>query len=31
MQNVKLYERLAARAILQHPRELAIEALTVHP
>jgi 6-phospho-beta-glucosidase len=31
MQNVKLYERLAARAILQHSHELAIEALTVHP
>lgn len=31
MQTVKLYERLAARAILQRSRELAIEALTVHP
>jgi 6-phospho-beta-glucosidase len=31
MQTVKLYERLAAQAILQRSRELAIEALTVHP
>jgi len=31
MQSVKLYERLAARAILQKDRNLAIQALTVHP
>ncbi len=31
MQSVKLYERLAARSILQRSRELAYEALTVHP
>ncbi|HVU10775.1 MAG TPA: hypothetical protein VHD90_05830, partial [Phototrophicaceae bacterium] len=31
MQSVKLYERLAAQSILQRSRELAIEALTVHP
>jgi 6-phospho-beta-glucosidase len=31
MQTVKLYERLAAQAILQRSRELAVEALTVHP
>ncbi|MEO8395112.1 MAG: 6-phospho-beta-glucosidase, partial [Chloroflexota bacterium] len=31
MQTVKLYERLAAQSILQRSRELAIEALTVHP
>jgi 6-phospho-beta-glucosidase len=31
MQNVKLYERLGSQAILQKSRELAIEALTVHP
>lgn len=31
MQTVKLYERLAARAILERSRELAYEALTVHP
>jgi 6-phospho-beta-glucosidase len=31
MRTVKLYERLAARAILQQDRELGIEALTVHP
>ncbi len=31
MQTVKLYERLAAQAILQRSRDLAVEALTVHP
>ncbi|MCC6802865.1 MAG: 6-phospho-beta-glucosidase [Anaerolineae bacterium] len=31
MQSVKLYERLASRAILERSRELAYEALTVHP
>jgi 6-phospho-beta-glucosidase len=31
MQTVKLYERLAAQSILQRSRELAYEALTVHP
>jgi 6-phospho-beta-glucosidase len=31
MRSVKQYERLAARAILQKDRTLAIEALTVHP
>jgi 6-phospho-beta-glucosidase len=31
MRSVKQYERLAARAILQKDRALAIEALTVHP
>ncbi|MEP7292099.1 MAG: 6-phospho-beta-glucosidase [Chloroflexota bacterium] len=31
MQTVKLYERLAAQAILQRSRELAYEAMTVHP
>ncbi|MFN8447036.1 MAG: 6-phospho-beta-glucosidase [Anaerolineae bacterium] len=31
MQTVKLYERLAARAILERSRELAYEALVVHP
>ena len=31
MQTVKLYERLAAQSILQKSRELAIEALAVHP
>ncbi len=31
MQTVKLYERLAAQSILQKSRELAYEALTVHP
>jgi 6-phospho-beta-glucosidase len=31
MRSVKLYERLASRAILGKDRALAIEALTVHP
>ena len=31
MRDVKQYERLAARAILERSRELAYEALTVHP
>lgn len=31
MRAVKLYERLAARAILQKSRALAVQALTVHP
>lgn len=31
MRDVKHYERLAAQAILQHSRSLAVEALTVHP
>lgn len=31
MRDVKQYERLAAQAILQRSRELAVEALTVHP
>jgi 6-phospho-beta-glucosidase len=31
MQTVKLYERLAAQAILTRSRALAVEALTVHP
>ena len=31
MQTVKLYERLASRAILERSRELAYEALAVHP
>lgn len=31
MQTVKQYERLAARAILDKDRELAVRALTVHP
>jgi 6-phospho-beta-glucosidase len=31
MQDVKQYERLAARAILQKDRNLAVQALTVHP
>jgi 6-phospho-beta-glucosidase len=31
MRSVKLYERLAARAILQKDREVAVEALTMHP
>jgi 6-phospho-beta-glucosidase len=31
MQTVKQYERLASQAILQRSRELAVQALTVHP
>jgi 6-phospho-beta-glucosidase len=31
MQTVKQYERLAARAILERRRDLAVQALTVHP
>lgn len=31
MRSVKMYERLAARAILNKDREIAIEALTMHP
>ncbi|OWY59216.1 hypothetical protein B7486_75770, partial [cyanobacterium TDX16] len=31
MQDVKQYERLGARAILQKDRNLAVQALAVHP
>jgi 6-phospho-beta-glucosidase len=31
MQTVKQYERLAARAILERDRALAVQALTIHP
>ena len=31
MQAVKLYEQLAAQAILQKSRAVAVQALTIHP